>query len=216
MIFDKIGNKNEIEYMNNRFIFSFVYNVDIIREIKTLTNYEWHGKSKLWFVHYDSKQHKPEIIDKINYIAGRFEFELTPNAESILNIEAQNAQGLIKREGNMLQISFNPTKGLLNRIEKIPSAKFNKKSGKWEIHHLALSYVKQAFPKFTLDKSVINHEEIVQQKYEELIEVLGDLNEIRFKDFPLFSHQKMAIHFGLRTHKMILADDMGLGKSASS
>lgn len=139
-----------------------------------------------------------------------------------MNDAAVNIGLLRKKDSHCLAVSFPYNQIIVGKVRTIAGRKYDPKNKRWEIPLAAINELKSRFPNanFTegvqefLDKQkkVI---EIKKDRFKEVLENI-DFEKPLSNGMTLFKHQVEAIQKMILTQRLILAHDMGLGKTLSA
>lgn len=128
----------------------------------------------------------------------------------------------IDLEGNNLVISFPLYEmGLIERVKDLPSVVFDKQHKNWKIPKEYFVAVMSQFPGFAASNEVeeiYNGYKETEKRFRNKKGFAFDFNK-PIKDIhgsPLYKHQVESIKLILDKHKIILADQLGLGKTRTA
>ena len=115
--------------------------------------------------------------------------------------------------------------GLIDRMRNIPTADYYVATKTWEIDAAYIEYVLWNFPSFTTTKQVddlanelkLNKDNLTKETIKALFAVDNtSYLDKSFGGMTLYEHQKSGVREILNQERVILADDLGLGKTLQS
>lgn len=132
--------------------------------------------------------------------------------------------GTVGLHKGALAIRFPYDAGLVERAKAIAGRRFEYATRTWYVPIEELEAVRKAFPHFQYDAGALElaQHTLAQNALIErergalaprLLNALGDLSKPLPDGRVLYEHQRVAVERMVRAHRLILADDMGLGKS---
>lgn len=216
---------------NGTFIVQFEYDPRLVQGVKGLPGRKFVFETKNWTLPFSSQE---ELIawaeeEQFSIDPAVYKYE-PPKVSEKEKIEAANAEiqrrtGVIDKNKMIFDISYEDRVGR-EAFKNIPYRKFDGKTKTWSVpikHFKEIETWASEYGYF-LPSGFIEEQDRLAKLKEERQKVLEGLSEALETDFEmpdtlgisLFAHQKVGVEYAMTAKRTLIADDVGLGKTAMS
>lgn len=213
---------------SGEFVVMFPYNPALVAEVKALPKRRFDGDGKRWIVAPVAEN----IAPLFSFIQAHPDFEVTATVlEKMAEIDATNEpqpsqpkfDGKLSVDAKRISVTFNsvPSQEVRDWMKKIPGWKYENTVWSFPVEHslkVAQKFSNHEGSVFILEDASrdVETKQKARTEAQSRLHAAIDLNAPLPNGRTLYKHQKDGVLRMLDDHKLVLADDMGLGKSAAS